>query len=127
MSKKSNIVKQQNKNPNSVTLTHQQVSGLIPPPAILEQYQNISLGAPEHIIIMAKQQQSYENDAVTKALAADILLKNHRQLYEFSPMFIVVLLFAYVLLLGYEKFAIIGTLLVTVPLVKVFVLGLKHH
>lgn len=127
MSKKTNIVKNKKKDTESLTLTHQNFSGPIPSPAILEQYYKILPTAPERIISMAENQQSHENKAVEKALDGEINLKKRGQIYGFSLMALIALLSAYALFLGYEKFAIIGMVFVAVPLVKIFILGLKNH
>ncbi len=127
VNKKNNITKNKKPDANSLTLTHQEFSGPIPPPVILEQYCKILPDAPERIISMAEIQQKHENKTVKKALDGEIYIKKYGQIYGFLLVSLIASLSAYALFLDHEKFAIMGMVFVAAPLVKIFILGSKNH
>ena len=113
-----------NPQPSAVAhVTHHQFSGPLPPPEVIDQYNQIIPGAAERILAMAEQDAIHQREIENAAMTLTAEEMKRGQLYGF-----IIGVFAFTtcivaLLLGSEKTAIVLGSTTVVGLVSVFVTG----
>lgn len=115
-----------NKNGHSVvtSITKSEIfSGPLPPPTVLERYNQIVPGAAERIITMAENQSAHRIQLEKSVISSDIHNSKRGQLFGFI---IAVLGITFSFILVIKGYQIVGTILggaTLISLVSVFVYG----
>lgn len=120
--KNSSPIKQQ-VNPQPIVVTHQQFSGPLPPPEVMDRYNQIIPGAAERILAMAEQDAIHQREIENAAITFKAEEVKRGQQYGFGIGVFAFTTCIVAILLGLEKAAIVIGGTTVIGLVSVFVTG----
>jgi uncharacterized membrane protein len=103
----------------------EQFSGPLPPPAILEQYNNVVPGAAERILKMAEEQSNHRRSLEQKVISSDVDNARLGMVFGFIIGLVAILAGVYIVIIDKNNQGYFLSLGAIVALVGVFVYGRK--